>query len=1014
MDIRICIECGNAVAPPHVRCPGCGSAVELHDETWLLGQTLGNYKIERVLGSGGMGVVFGARHLKLLREAAVKVLQPGLGREGESGVSDADAYERRFLREARLLASLEHPGIIGIYDFDVSPIGFPYLVMPLLRGETLRQLLERHRQGLPAAWVAAILADLGSALMHAHGQQVVHRDLKPDNVFLVAGEEGVRACLLDFGIAYGGQHEAMDVTASGVLMGTPRYLAPEQLRGEAITPATDQYSLALLAIELLAGRAVRAGQSLTEIIRRYAAESLPEAALPDTLEPAQRDAFLRATDPDPSRRFPDVATFVRALALPEADRDGLAAAVRVPPERLEDPALATAVVPITPPARASAAKRSAPADSAPRSGLRARGVIGALLLVALAAMLWWWLSPRAPVVPATPGAGADAPVVSRDSAAWLRPLDRVAVPGALAVLAQVDDNLILRQAAGWVVHDLATGASSPVVALAREERLLGTSDEGALLLLHDGLLDALDPRNGQRRVLAGPDPALRGGDQVQWAASGDGHWLARIDTGQLQILARTGERIHPRATGSLPGTARLAFGSDTLFTASPRGQLQAWDLATGQPRWQLPLPVFRVHALAVDEGIGYLALATDEGVQIRDLAHGELRQTLSHRAEHLLWFGDGHLAESGNDRTTLWQWREGGFREQQRLAFGGPLFRGDEHLFVLADGQLQRLAFGPTRVPASSGLGEIWTAVADAGHFYLSGRNAAIVRLAPDEPVLQRQVHEAGVTDLVIHEGRLISASDDRTLAVWTLPGLDLQWRAKGHDFLVNQIAFGASLWSASSDGSLRRWHWPELEPAEDLALAERLSAPVELHALWVAPDDAEILVGTWNRRLLRLRRQGADWAIDGVDIASRAGYRLIDLPALQAVLVLGLFPARLAVYDRLSGQLSELPPDTHTWYAAAADGSGAGAWLGGRAELARIELARVADGRFEFRTRLSLGSDFGVIGAMAARPAQAGQPPQLLLGNDAGAAFLLSAPASDGPVPGRHSLPPRDFTPIR
>ncbi len=1014
MDFRVCLRCGRGEAPPAVRCSGCGAALELRDESWLIGQALGNYRIERVLGSGGMGVVFGARHQILLREAAVKVLHPGLGSSGETGVSDGDAFGRRFLREARLLATLDHPGIVGIYDFDISPFGFPYLVMPLLRGETLRALLDRHRQGLPWPWIAVILQDLATALTHAHAHGVVHRDLKPENVFLVSGAGQAHARLLDFGIAHGGGHEALDRTATGVLMGTPRYLAPEQLRGEAVSAATDQYSLALLLIELLCGRALRADDSLTEIVRRYARDALPAAALPEGLEPTRRQALLRATDPQPQARFPDLAEFVIALALPAPDREGLAAAMRTPPERIEDPALATAVFasaagasvpPITPLSRATPAPLAAVRTGMP---MRAWGAVFAILLVVLLAGTAWWFIGRA-----REAGPASAQATTASGQAWLRALDATPLAASLEVLMQADQTLVLRQPGGWALFDLDTSTVAPGVGLALGERLLGADDVGRLWLLRDDRVESIDPIDGTRRLVAGPDPALRGSDDTRWEMARSGRWLARLDPDRYTVLRVANGTVTPQIEGQVGPDAMLALGDRLAVVASPRRQLEAWELESGQRRWSIALPAFRVQALALDEDYGRIALATEDQVQVHQAEDGSRVESLAGMAQDLIWFADGpRLLTANPSQLTVWQWREGRAVSVQQLATGGALYRGDVALFSVGDGYLRRYEFGHAPAPVDAGVGEVWAAIADAEHFYVGGSGPAIARLAPGEAMLQRQVHEAGVPDLRIYENRLISSSDDRTLAVWRLPELELQWRAKGHAFFVNQIGIGASLWSASSDGSLRRWRWPELEPAEDIALRERLAIPLELHGLWVAPDDSELLLGTWNDRLLRLRREGEAWALASAPFEAHTGYRMIDLPALQAVLAVGIRPGRLALYERGSGQLSDLPRDGRTWHAAVADASGAGVWLGGNGVIAHLRLERRGDGRFEWRMQLLAASAFKRIGAIALRPATPSRPALLLLGNDAGEVILLPPPAPDGAQIRMTSLPPREFSP--
>ncbi|MBP7243628.1 serine/threonine-protein kinase, partial [Amaricoccus sp.] len=332
MEIRRCTSCGTiAVVAGAIRCAKCEGRLELGDERELLGRRFGSYTLVDVIGAGGMGVVFRARHETLERDAAVKLLLPG---------ETAESAHRRFLNEARLLAGLRHPNVVAVYDFAETDWGAPYLVLELLEGRSAEALLAdcraRGESGLPPAVVAAMLADAVAGLDAAHAAGIVHRDLKPSNLFV--SSEGGRAVtkVIDFGIARAdfSDSEATRLTASSAVVGTPLYLAPEQLRREATGPACDQYALALTACELLTGVAVREGLTLAQILRFEIAEPVPVRERFPELGGATARALERATEPDPARRHEDLATFLDALALPAAGRgaDELLERVTAPAE----------------------------------------------------------------------------------------------------------------------------------------------------------------------------------------------------------------------------------------------------------------------------------------------------------------------------------------------------------------------------------------------------------------------------------------------------------------------------------------------------------------------------------------------------------------------------------------------------------------------------------------------------------------------------------------------------------
>jgi eukaryotic-like serine/threonine-protein kinase len=1022
MEIRLCPRCARAEAAPATRCPDCGVALQVHDERHLIGSSLGSYTLERVLGSGGMGVVFAARHQSLLREAAIKVLQPEL----DARAGSAGEFAQRFLREARLLATLEHPNIVGIYDFAVSPWGFPYLVMPRLRGETLRGLLARHPYGLARGWIAAIAGDIAAGLAHAHRHGVVHRDLKPENVFLALEADGLRARLLDFGIAHAADHDDLMRTATGTLMGTPLYQAPEQLRGESVSAATDQYSFALLYAEMLRGTPVRQGLSLTDILLRDSARPLPADALPEAIDGATRHALARATAPLPQDRYADLGSLLADLALPPPERDPLLAAIDDGSSALaltvmvsapRDRQAAVSLVPTTPPPAQAGQRTSAPdaqavaaalspqhatsqaasaAQAPSRYRTRLTGLLLALavfLLLTLGGFAWWRGS----------GSGAAAA-----STAWLRETGQMPLPpGLLAPLAELRSGLVLRSTGGWTLFDPATRSSGASAALGVAEQLLGVDDESRLWLGHDGSIEALELDSNRRSTVLSGATLLAGDAQTRWGLSPSGRWLGRLDAeGRFRLLRVQDSKVEEwiDSPGPPGDSIRFVLGDRHAVLIRPSRQIEVFDLEQRRSAWRADFAPYRVRAAALDETLDRIAVAGDgEHLAIWQLADGTAAAAPSPARElrALLWIADGpRLLAADAQQLTVYQWQQGKPVATQQLPGGADwLYRGTQAIYAGGSRGLVRYAFGPApqrRIAAD--IGDTWAMAADASTAYAGGsRDGSLVRAARGAGEVQRrEVHNAGITDLQLIGDRLVSASDDRTIGVWRLPALELEWRAKGHAFLVNQLALGSSLWSSSSDGSLRRWRWPELELLETLDLRTRVAADLELHGLHVSGTDAEILAGTWNHRVLALRRQGDQWQIRSAPFESRTGYRLVDLPQLQALLLVGIHPGRLALIDRRDGDRVELlPRDTDEWHAASADPDGRSAWLGGAATLARLQFTRREDGRFAVTRALRESSDYGEIGSIAVMPAAGADGESLLaFGNEHGE--LMFVPTAD------------------
>ncbi len=252
------------------------------------GRTLGSYRLLERIGKGGMGEVYRARHVKLGREAAVKILPPALAAEPD--------FLKRFEREAASAAALNHPNILQVYDYG-DEHGVPYLVMPYISGGTLKDRLVNGT--ITPGQFARALTEVAGALDYAHRQGIVHRDVKPANVLL---DDYERAYLADFGIAKAlAEGEALTQTGLGV--GTPEYMAPEQAQGRA-EPRSDLYALGIMLFQLLTGQVPYSGASTVEVLLKHLQEPIPLGVLRG---PAAREfgpILTRALAKDPAGRYP--------------------------------------------------------------------------------------------------------------------------------------------------------------------------------------------------------------------------------------------------------------------------------------------------------------------------------------------------------------------------------------------------------------------------------------------------------------------------------------------------------------------------------------------------------------------------------------------------------------------------------------------------------------------------------------------------------------------------------------
>jgi len=269
----------------------------------------GRYRLESLLGQGGMGSVWRAHHLALNAPVAIKLIDPAL-----AGSPEAQA---RFIREAQAAAALRSPNVVQTLDFGVDQ-GVPYIVMELLVGESLADRLARVGRLTPAD-TARIVGDVAKAIGKAHAAEIVHRDLKPDNVFLAHDEDDEVVKVLDFGVAKatGAVGASTSRTRTGAILGTPYYMSPEQAQGDKrVDWRTDLWALAVIAFECLVGRRPFEADGLGSLIMQICAAPVP---VPSTLGPVPRgfDAWwAKATVRDPTARFQsakELASTLRAV-----------------------------------------------------------------------------------------------------------------------------------------------------------------------------------------------------------------------------------------------------------------------------------------------------------------------------------------------------------------------------------------------------------------------------------------------------------------------------------------------------------------------------------------------------------------------------------------------------------------------------------------------------------------------------------------------------------------------------
>jgi len=391
--------------------------------TLATGTKLGPYEIVAPIGAGGMGEVYKAKDTRLERSVAIKVLPQHL--------SSSPEVRQRFEREAKTISQLSHSHICALYDVG-NQDGVEYLVMELLEGETLAARLKRRGRLTPEE-TARVLTHVSRAVTRAHEVGVIHRDLKPDNVFLVGNGEEELAKVLDFGIAKSTASLGMSVVANtntGVVMGTPHYMSPEQAEGsKTLDHRTDIWSLGVIAFECLRGVRPFDEETVATLVLAICTRPLPVPSAGGPVPPGFDAWFSRACARDPDRRFSSAREATAELRRICGDGAGLTPGIAATPvsggTRMMPPgwtgaALAPTGVP------AGAIESTVRAPETRRSRRVAMGATSGVVLAAAAAVgfSWWRAQPRpapapppvvesapAPPAPMAPPPPAAAPAV---------------------------------------------------------------------------------------------------------------------------------------------------------------------------------------------------------------------------------------------------------------------------------------------------------------------------------------------------------------------------------------------------------------------------------------------------------------------------------------------------------------------------------------------------------------------------------------------------------------------------
>jgi serine/threonine-protein kinase len=401
--VNTCPTCGKQYPPGTRLCPDDGGVLEdaeTVEERRVGNVVAGKYRLEGFLSRGGMGAVYRATHVMLGKPCVVKVIRPDLVTSPE--------LVRRFLREARAAAGLSHPNIVIVFDLGEAEDGTLYIAMELVQGRSLHDVIRQEGRIAPSRTVH-LLRQVASALAQAHRQHIVHRDLKPQNLMVTRDSEGRETVkLLDFGIAKTFD-ENTELTATGLTLGTPQYMAPEQVMGGAIDHRTDLYALGVILYQMLIGEVPFTATSAPALLMKHVNDvpDPPSRRRPDLHIPAGLEAVaLRCLEKEPARRFQSADEFGAALERAVADDASEAATIRLgdaatipmsrPSESHPTTAPSRAATPAAPaaattPAAPAAATPPAVPGGAPEPSTRWRAPAAGIAAIVVVSLLAWAL-----------------------------------------------------------------------------------------------------------------------------------------------------------------------------------------------------------------------------------------------------------------------------------------------------------------------------------------------------------------------------------------------------------------------------------------------------------------------------------------------------------------------------------------------------------------------------------------------------------------------------------------------
>jgi hypothetical protein len=537
--------------------------------------------------------------------------------------------------------------------------------------------------------------------------------------------------------------------------------------------------------------------------------------------------------------------------------------------------------------------------------------------------------------------------------------------------------------------------------------ILGVNPDGFLVIREAGQVLLSESDGGKSESWADGLPL-----GVEVMASPDTRFLvSRIESG-LNVFRFDHQHFRQDFFIELGYEAEAVAVGNRLLAIAGGGKLQVWSLDEQVLKHEQPFKELSVTALVVNDDADLVAVGGwfDHVVVIDISKNTSLRiprrQGATRDLDLLFLHAGRTLAIGERGGVTLWRPDDGVIGHWDRPESDISDLCVDSGRLLALDRKnhtVSILSLGGMRSGQVVDFGEdnAWTAVADpTGPRVLVGTQSGLlyaIDLETNE-VEHHTVHTQGITSLVTDGERLASASDDKTIAVWRLPRLTVEWRSRAHGFLINQLFLNdtsQTLWSTSSDHSLKRWSWPDLEELETVRTEDIVGEALSLGALWVSPDERRILLGTWNRKVLLLKRQAnGPWTGRTYPFDSFGGYVIADLGELEAVMMAGVQqPYGLVVYDFESDRLLRLRGVNRNINCLVTVDDGGRVLAFGDHEILDFRFRRSDDGTLHYSLAVTHHHDLGVSSAATLLSEN-----RVAVANERGILHVISIDDIDGP----------------